>query len=567
MNFFSFARISRHTNHLLLVLMSWVACSNAEAFDVVACGDIQRENVRQAYQYLLDHKRDLKNFEFNGKLPRQEIRVRRRLDRKMPKMQINCLNDDSHICNDDNFGFSPHNAMFWFNTLNTAPVITTRRIGVCYDNIRDSEGNRAFCELVGTLAHEVGHSVRMPTKRGHNSSIGPLEEQDTDAVYQFGNFAKDMCKEDGLDRSIAGNTTSNPVNRPTPSQGLVLFHDRDLAPAGRGRNLIGEFRDLRRIGWNDGASSVELLLTDSNRRGWALCSKPRDRGWCVPISATETRLKSIGWNHRVSSAMHYGTVNPNGVLEVTSGITLYKDKDFEGGLRWFDDSVTNLKELKVNDSASSLRVHAGTWELCSKSDYRGRCVTFSADENRLKDVKLNNKVTSLRVLDPGIPHPGNHTVSAPWGGPYAGMNFGLARVQGRGLATEAEETNLSWSATGGYWINEYFAVEGSFTDLGESQSQTSSVSGEAFQISGLGNYSVDEQLSLFARLGLALVDTDTRIDLQELSRSSLGMTVALGARYQLTSRLGIRGELEWFDNNNLGNPFNFTVGISWGFAD
>jgi hypothetical protein len=57
-------------------------------------------------------------------------------------------------------------------------------------------------------------------------------------------------------------------------------------------------------------------------------------------------------------------------------VTLYSRPDFQGRSVTLRNDAANFQRFGFNDRVSSLRVRRGTWELCTDSDYRGRCRTF-----------------------------------------------------------------------------------------------------------------------------------------------------------------------------------------------
>ena len=61
-------------------------------------------------------------------------------------------------------------------------------------------------------------------------------------------------------------------------------------------------------------------------------------------------------------------------------VTLYTGKDFKGRSVTLQEEARNFQRLDLNDKVSSLRVRHGTWELCTDSEFRGRCRTFERGE-------------------------------------------------------------------------------------------------------------------------------------------------------------------------------------------
>ena len=111
------------------------------------------------------------------------------------------------------------------------------------------------------------------------------------------------------------------------------------------------------------------------------------------------------------------------VLFVATGvqaqsITLYNDGNFSGGNRTLTDSVPHLGALNFNNTASSVRVTAGRWELCDFSNYAGHCVIVSADVGKLGSLNLQDRVSSVRFV-PTVTTPPPSPPDAPPTGPAA----------------------------------------------------------------------------------------------------------------------------------------------------
>ena len=79
-------------------------------------------------------------------------------------------------------------------------------------------------------------------------------------------------------------------------------------------------------------------------------------------------------------------------------ITLYEQRDFRGDSLTLHRAAPNLQITGLNDSASSLVVRDGVWEVCSDPFYRGSCAQLRPGEYRKLDGLLNNTITSVREV-------------------------------------------------------------------------------------------------------------------------------------------------------------------------
>jgi hypothetical protein len=93
--------------------------------------------------------------------------------------------------------------------------------------------------------------------------------------------------------------------------------------------------------------------------------------------------------------------NDHGRLVCVSGgrhgrITLYRDARFRGERREYSGDTPELGPFA--DRASSAEVHGGSWQLCTRRSFRGRCVTINDSVNDFTDIGLNDRVESIRRL-------------------------------------------------------------------------------------------------------------------------------------------------------------------------
>ena len=79
-------------------------------------------------------------------------------------------------------------------------------------------------------------------------------------------------------------------------------------------------------------------------------------------------------------------------------ITLYKDRDFRGDTLTLRRAAPDLEKTGFNDSASSVVVREGMWEVCTDPFYRGNCTRLApGDYNRL-ERSLNDRIASVREI-------------------------------------------------------------------------------------------------------------------------------------------------------------------------
>ena len=101
-------------------------------------------------------------------------------------------------------------------------------------------------------------------------------------------------------------------------------------------------------------------------------------------------------------ACRQGVANVNGrlacIVPATLGwrITLYKNTGYAGTSRTFIGDVPDLARYGMANVASSAALRSGAWQLCTRTYYRGRCVTLRASAPNFRRLGINDRARSLR---------------------------------------------------------------------------------------------------------------------------------------------------------------------------
>lgn len=124
-----------------------------------------------------------------------------------------------------------------------------------------------------------------------------------------------------------------------------------------------------------------------------------------------------------------------------AGITLYADEDFEGATVTFDRGLASLREVSLNDKASSVVVQGSPWEVCEHDEFRGRCVVLRPGGYRsLREMNLNDRLSSARPLRTGDRPPESAYAPVPPGGEVT--LFEHDDFRGRALSLRTETPDL-----------------------------------------------------------------------------------------------------------------------------
>lgn len=78
-------------------------------------------------------------------------------------------------------------------------------------------------------------------------------------------------------------------------------------------------------------------------------------------------------------------------------LTLYTRDDFAGRSLSVRNGAADLRERDFNDTAQSVRVRVGYWEVCEDVDFRGRCRTLGPGEYASLE-RLSNRISSVREV-------------------------------------------------------------------------------------------------------------------------------------------------------------------------
>lgn len=131
-----------------------------------------------------------------------------------------------------------------------------------------------------------------------------------------------------------------------------------------------------------------------------------------------------------------------------------------------------------------------------------------------------------------------------------------------------DDSDTSWKLFAGYNVNENFAVEFAYQDLGENSMDIMAVpvevDGDAYSLSLVGKLPMGESAEVFAKLGYAHVNADANVGgLADVSADGSDVLYGLGVSYSLTDMVDVR--LEWermdfedeIDTVSLGVSYNF----------
>lgn len=179
--------------------------------------------------------------------------------------------------------------------------------------------------------------------------------------------------------------------------GITVFAD----PSYRGENatFVREVRNLEDYRFANRISSLRVAPGEY----WEVCEYPDFRGRCQVFYDTESDLRRVGWDNRISSMRRTrgGGGGSGGGNAPRDGIVLYGETGFAGSSKVFRSAEPNLVSTGFNDAARSLRLGGRPWEICRDADYV-RCQIVYGDVADLNEFGLSRHVSSLRpASEPG----------------------------------------------------------------------------------------------------------------------------------------------------------------------
>lgn len=161
---------------------------------------------------------------------------------------------------------------------------------------------------------------------------------------------------------------------------------------------------------------------------------------------------------------------------------------------------------------------------------------------------------------------------------YAAGSVGLAQLDD--IDSDSFDSSTSFSVSGGYDINEMFAVEVAYLDFGETETSgvednvnyNATVDVTGVNLTVIGTYPVHEKVDLFAKMGVLVWDADVTVTEDGYSGTisdsgndfSYGVGVAVNVYEQLSVVLQYQQfafTLDGYDadmsNISLGARYNF----------
>lgn len=174
-----------------------------------------------------------------------------------------------------------------------------------------------------------------------------------------------------------------------PSRGVVLFAGTRWT--GQTLEVRSATSNLERSNFNDRANSIQVARGET----WEVCVDSNYAGRCVDVSDDVVDLDRIGMSRNITS------LRPSGFGRGGGGgggnaprMTLFADPNFRGRSVTLTNGRASLDDFR--DTAQSLQVSSGRWEVCDQTLFRGTCREVTGNIRDLRTIGMNNRIASAR---------------------------------------------------------------------------------------------------------------------------------------------------------------------------
>ena len=165
---------------------------------------------------------------------------------------------------------------------------------------------------------------------------------------------------------------------------------------------------------------------------------------------------------------------------------------------------------------------------------------------------------------------------------YVGASIGQSDIDDEittGLITSGsvDGKDSAFKVFGGYMFNRHFGIEGAYVDLGEASYSGffgaatvtgGSVEVTGFNVSALGAYPINEQFSVFGKIGLFIWEAEASDTTGGAPFSATAdgtdLSFGVGVGYNFTRNLGVRAEWEMFKTDDADATL-LSLGVLWRF--
>lgn len=252
-----------------------------------------------------------------------------------------------------------------------------------------------FDDCVGDISNDDGRLTCAMDDNGGDDEYGDRRDEDRGRDDQGrntpGGSYQQTCQNERVER---GDLIADCADRNGRWRHSVLANYRfcrdDIANA---NGVLTCARDGNNDDYTVPTGTWRQSCRDEQVSGSVLSAECRDRaGRWVETSIDLRRCRQ-------------GVMNSNGRLAcivpivpapVGWRISIYRDVGYTGTGRTFTFDVPDLARYGMANNASSAYLRSGAWQLCTRTYYRGQCVTLRASSSNFRRLGINDRTRSLR---------------------------------------------------------------------------------------------------------------------------------------------------------------------------
>jgi len=173
------------------------------------------------------------------------------------------------------------------------------------------------------------------------------------------------------------------------------------------------------------------------------------------------------------------------------------------------------------------------------------------------------------------------SMTGPDSGWLVGGSFGQSKIDcdTAGVpGVSCDDSDTAWRIFGGYQFSKHLAVELGYSTLGEATISgagiTATVEAKAFDLVAVGILPINQQLSVFGKLGMYKADSDLSSNtplIGSASDSNTDVTYGIGLQYDFNKNFGLRAEWQQYkkvgsdDTGGEGDVDVMSIGVIYRF--
>lgn len=134
-------------------------------------------------------------------------------------------------------------------------------------------------------------------------------------------------------------------------------------------------------------------------------------------------------------------------------------------------------------------------------------------------------------------------------GLYVGGNYGYLKVDGDGDDNDFDDNNDVWQGLVGYRFNEFFAIEGGYTDFGSYGSSYANAETDGYSAAVKGILPLTDQIEFFAKAGQLWYETDYSVAGFKGDSDDEALFAGAGLNFKLSEQLLLNAQYTWYDTS------------------